>query len=280
MSPPVRRRTVPPIQHATQMLEDALSLGPEVMVIPFSGGKDSSACLQLAIEARKRHPELKLAALFWYRVPDIECIETPLQTTCDRFGLPLYKVPHDLLTGALLAGTNRAFTVETNDVPALKMVDLELAGRVRFAAHLSNISPEKLFSPDGKLAVKLSDFKVNPFKIWMVYGHRQDESLERRGMLSGFRNQTVELGVKSGGRLGFDPKFHRIYPLATWNRAGVMAYVRHHRLPLAPTFGRKNTTGLDISNPETLRYLRTHHRSDYDKIVRLFPRVAGLLDQG
>lgn len=276
----MKKFTQPPILSAAKMFDDALSLGPEVMMISASGGKDSVVCAKLADEARKRHPELQIGAVFWYSIPDIRCMEEPVEKLCERFSMPLYKVPHVGLTLGLLAATHRAFTAETNNLPALKMVDLELAGRVRFAAHLSGIPTEKLFSSDGKLAVKLSDFKINPFKIWMVYGHRQDESLERRGMLSGFRNQTVELGVKSGGRLGFDPKFHRIYPLATWNRSGVMAYVRHHRLPLAPTFGRKNQTDLDLGDPETLRYLRTHHRSDYDKIVRLFPRVAGLLDQG
>lgn len=262
------------------MFDDAIGLGPPVMICSVSGGKDAASCAKLADEARKRHPELQIGAVFWYSIPDVRCMEEPVEKLCERFSMPLYKVPHVGLTLGLLAATHRAFTAETNNLPALKMVDLELAGRVRFAAHLSGIPTEKLFSSDGKLAVKLSDFKINPFKIWMVYGHRQDESLERRGMLSGFRNQTVELGTKSGGRLGFDPKFHRIYPLATWNRAGVMAYVRHHRLPLAPTFGRNNQSELDINDPLVLRELRDRFPDDFRKVLRLFPRVAGLLDQG
>ena len=278
MSPPPRPRTVSPIQHASQMFNDALSIGPAVMLCSVSGGKDAASCAQLAVEARKRHPGLQLGAVFWYSIPGIRCMEEPVERLCERFSMPLYKVPHVGLTLGLLAATHRAFTAETNNLPALKMVDLELAGRVRFAAHLSGIAPEKLHGPDGKLAVKLKDFAVNPFKIWMVYGHRQDESLERRGMLSGFRNQTVELGVKSGGRLGFDPKFHRIYPLASWSRPGVMAYVRHHRLPLSPTFGRKNQSEPDINDPECLRELRAKYPDDYAKVLRLFPRVAGLID--
>lgn len=272
-------RTVSPIQHANSLIDDTVSLGPPVMLFGASGGKDSGVTGHLVCEARKRHPNLKVAAFYWYRVPDMECMEAPIRKLCDRLGVELFRVPHDLLTQALLAAINRDFTVETNDVPALKVVDLELACRTRFAAKLSGIAERDLFDEQGKLRIKLADLKVDPFDIWIAYGHRQDESLERRGMLSGFRKQTTELGVKSGGRLGFDPKGRRIYPMATWNRQNVLSYVGHFRLPLAPTFGRTDTTGLDPQNPETLRYLRDHYPEDYERLVALFPRAAGLVEQ-
>ena len=280
MAPPRKPpRTTSPIQHANLLIDDAVQLGPPIFLVGASGGKDSQCTLHLVCEARKRHPALQVGALYWYRVPDIDCMERPIRETCERLGVPLYRVPHDLLCGALIGAINREFTVETNEVPALKVVDLELAGKVRFAAHLSGIPEREIFDDQGKVRVSLKDFRVNPFGIWMAYGHRQNESLERKGMLSGFRNQLNEFGVKSGGRLGFDPKSRRIYPLATWDRKNALTYVRHFHLPLAESFGRGDTSGLDPNNPEVLRYLRDRYPEDFARVVRLFPRVAGLLNQ-
>lgn len=120
---------------------------------------------------------------------------------------------------------------------------------------------------------KISDLVVDPLKIWSVYGHRMVESLHRRGMLSGFR-------LLPGGRIGYNPKEMRVYPIAEWKtRQEVMAYTRNRHLPMPPKLGGGVSTGLDLS-PDCMVDLHKNHPLDYERVVGVFPLAAAQLMRG
>ena len=98
------------------------------------------------------------------------------------------------------------------------MVDVELRGRLWFAAHLSGMDPDDFVPAEGEEAKRaLSDLKVDPFKIWYVGGQRQNDSLERRAMLSQFRRQQRDHARPAGdaaGAAGAGARIGRMAPRA------------------------------------------------------------------
>jgi phosphoadenosine phosphosulfate reductase len=98
---------------------------------------------------------------------------------------------------------------------------------------------------------------------WVGLGHRATDSLERNAMLK-------RLG-------GFDAKARRVYPIWRWKPRDVYAYLRAHRIQVAPQLVRGTTDGVNLY-PETLRVLRAKFPADYRKILEVFPYAeAGIV---
>ena len=60
-------------------------------------------------------------------------------------------------------------------------------------------------------------------KIWIFYGYRKSESLERRGMMAHIDN-------------GIDWKYKKLYPIADWSAKDVLYYIKQNRLVLPPDY--------------------------------------------
>lgn len=70
-----------------------------------------------------------------------------------------------------------------------------------------------------------------------------------------------------------------IYPIKTWTKQAVMAYMRMQKIPIpAMSQGQttggtgrvKNATGIDLSDP-SIWWLHDNHPEDYKKLLRWFP---------
>jgi len=292
-----------PVAHANELLEMAAKICP-VFLIAASGGKDSNVCFHLAGELRRRMPELRIGAYFKYVVEGLECVETPILSFCRRYGdVPLFKLPSPVLIGNLRQGHFRNPSIDSLRVPDAREKDIEWMARCALACHLSGIPRDKMFNTEqvtcpqcaGKgvlqrglicgtcwrdgfltkreVAFDIDKLVVHPAAIWTVAGHRCADGLTRRGWMKGFRNQRDGHGLLLGGRIGYDIKFHNVYPIAEWSDREVYAYVRHHRLPAAAKLGRDKQSGVNIVYEESMVALARNYPRDFAKVVREFPLI-------
>lgn len=88
----------------------------ESVLVGFSGGKDSAACLDLCFKYFKN-----VKAYFMYIVPNLEFQEKTLRYYEKRYNTEILRVPHFMLSDFLRYGTYR---MPDLDVPMVKTVEL------------------------------------------------------------------------------------------------------------------------------------------------------------
>lgn len=91
---------------------------------------------------------------------------------------------------------------------------------------------------------------------WIAYGWRRNDSFSRA------------LILKANG--GLDLKTRRVFPLRSWTRKEVLAYLAERSIPLPEDLGRKDQGGLDF-HPGALEWLRKESPADYARWLRDFP---------
>lgn len=275
-----------PLQRARDRLAHCASIYP-YFLISASGGKDSNASFPLLAELRAKDPRIKIGAYHYTLMRGIQCVERPIETLCRRYQVPVHYLIHPSLPQLLYEGFCRTRTAIVGRAyqTQLNMVDVELAGRLWFACLLSKKDASDLVPAEDEEEAKLSlrDLSVDPFKVWYVGGQRQNDSLERRAMLSGFRRQQKALGedglkIPTGGQLGVNPKERRVYPLADWSSDQVLAYCRAMNLPAAADLGGKNTKGVNPSDPAAMRAMRDNYPRDFARLAERFPLAIAVAE--
>lgn len=206
-----------------QALHSLRDAGHQEIIVSFSGGKDSVAVLDLCHRVFER-----VHAFFLYVVPGLECEESILRRFEAKYGLKFLRLPSPTIANLLKSGwmVPHAFRLRRQ----LKFDDLYRAARKKTGAH------------------------------YIALGHRMDESLQRRGMIS----STTENGI--------DHKNGKVYPLAHWNAKSVYSYLRHRQIPMVDHFGAWDTTGLSFERG-TLQRLRERFPGDYEKLCDVFPML-------
>jgi 3'-phosphoadenosine 5'-phosphosulfate sulfotransferase (PAPS reductase)/FAD synthetase len=108
--------------------------------------------------------------------------------------------------------------------------------------------------------IKLPDierkFRADTEVSWIAYGWRRNDSFSRA------------LIMKKCA--GFDPASRRVFPIRTWKRIDVLAYLQANAIPLPETFGRKDQGGLDF-HPQALETLRRRFPGDWERWKADFP---------
>jgi 3'-phosphoadenosine 5'-phosphosulfate sulfotransferase (PAPS reductase)/FAD synthetase len=141
---------------------------------------------------------------------------------------------------------------------------------VRMYPHfdLSRCYRNAVLQPHWKLdqtsVVKMADidnhFREQANVSWIAYGWRRNDSFSRAMIMK--QNS------------GFDPGARRLFPLRSWRRQDVFAYLTARHIPLPPGLGRKDQGGLDF-HPGALAELRDKYPEDWAKWLADFP-FAGL----
>lgn len=79
---------------------DKLRSTSEAVIVGYSGGKDSLACLALALQKFKR-----VVAFNMEFIPDLECVQDDMRVASDLWGIEIRKYTHWLLPQCLKQGT-------------------------------------------------------------------------------------------------------------------------------------------------------------------------------
>lgn len=93
---------------------------------------------------------------------------------------------------------------------------------------------------------------------WIAAGERIADSIVRRAM------------IKRSGCI--DEKRGRFYPVANFNKAEVMAYIKHHKLKPAPETAVIGHSFRSLM-PKDSYMLRKYYPKDFEKIKRWFPFI-------
>jgi phosphoadenosine phosphosulfate reductase len=99
-------------------------------------------------------------------------------------------------------------------------------------------------------------FREDANVSWIAYGWRRNDSFSRA------------LIMKSCA--GYDPRARRLFPLRSWRRQDVYAYLDERGIPRPPTLGRKEQGGLDF-HTEALAALRDERPDDWARWTTDFP---------
>lgn len=108
--------------------------------------------------------------------------------------------------------------------------------------------------------VKMPDieaaFRRDAHVTWIAYGWRRNDSLSRALIMRRCA--------------GYDPASLRVFPIRSWRRPEVYAYLEEQKIPRPDGLGRKDQGGLDF-HPEALRTLRDAHPEDWARWRQDFP---------
>lgn len=94
---------------------------------------------------------------------------------------------------------------------------------------------------------------------WVAYGYRMDESLARRALLKPHLD-------------GIHYAQKTVYPLRQFNHALVLAYVKRHRIPLAPEYAY-GFRDISIFDGDSARWLRDTYPDDFERACAWDPNL-------
>lgn len=103
---------------------------------------------------------------------------------------------------------------------------------------------------------------------WVVYGFKQNDSLNRRLMLRNYDKEITNEETK------------KIYPLSKWSNKQVLQYIEKQRLIKPLQYGNTGNTrsqGTDVTDISFLLWCRRNDPSDLKKIFAEFPDAERIL---
>lgn len=214
--------SIPATLRLLEGIRDGVGSNPvSTCIVAYSGGKDSWACLELAVRVFGKG---NVHVYNLYIVPELECELRELRKAERRYGVTIRRLPHPGIQTALSTG-------HLQPLPTAFRRKLHHADIYEIVRDLTK-----------------SD--------WLIFGHRMDESLQRRGMIKASR------GVMTGLR--------KAYPLWNWKAADVFHFLKAAKIPAPEQYTEDDTTGMTLG-ANSLLYLKANYPDDYRKVIRMFP---------
>lgn len=218
------------MEKATSIIKDVAAKTDRAILFHSASGKDSIALLDLL------HPHFKeIVCAFMYTVKDLEHINRYIAWACRTYPkarfvqLPHYGIYSYIRAGFLGCEKNekqRKYTLE----------------------HLTDIVRERTGIE------------------WAFYGFKQSDSMNRRLMLRGYRDEAI------------NDKTHKAYPLSSYKNGDVLHYIEEHNLIRPESYGgEKQSAGTDITDIYYLLYLRNNFPHDLEKVFNSFPMAERIL---
>lgn len=129
----------------------------------------------------------------------------------------------------------------------------------RYGIHIDiHLWPDKYNSTQGAFVAEYME--KNGCSL-CLFGYRMDESLQRRGMLKALSN-------------GIDTERRWAYPLRSFTKPKVRAYVKAHRVPLSPEYNFGLKRDLNDFRSMNAVYLReVIGEEDYQCAIRQDPNI-------
>lgn len=165
-------------------------------------------------------------------------------------GYYLYRVPKLRVVEEWRAFVRKRWNVEVRPYPHFDLSRIYRHSVLR-PAHRGHDQTPRINMADVEMKFR-SDANVD----WIAYGWRRNDSFSRA------------LIMKKCA--GLDEKGRRIFPIRSWTRAEVYAYLDAQKIPRPDSLGRKEQAGLDF-HPSALAFLRDNYPDDWKKWLEVFP---------
>jgi sulfate adenylyltransferase subunit 2 len=95
---------------------------------------------------------------------------------------------------------------------------------------------------------------------WICLGFKQSDSMNRRLMLRGYRDEAI------------NDKSNKLYPLSSYKNSDVLAYIEEKGLIKPERYGKRGqSSGTDIIDIDYLLYLKANYPDDLRKVFKEFP---------
>jgi sulfate adenylyltransferase subunit 2 len=94
---------------------------------------------------------------------------------------------------------------------------------------------------------------------WVVFGMKQNDSLNRRLQLQKYENQAICRKTK------------KVYPLSIFTNQQVLSLIKKNSLPLPVKYNNDRSSGDDISDPDYLSWLYNNYPADLERCFEQFP---------
>lgn len=219
-------------ESALGILQSIQDAGAESVGVSFSGGKDSLIVLDLACRV---FGSANVHAFYLYFIRHLECVEPRLAAAERRWGITVTQLPNPAIADALHWGD---FSHQ----------------RFNFRRQLTDDAIQRAF-------------RHRTGCRWLLFGHRADESLQRRGMISSASDPDC---------LGRSTHLGKAWPIHNWTGRTCFAYLRNHDIPLPPDFGGGDTSDLSLTS-SCMLWLHQNYPADYERFCRQFPMAESLL---
>lgn len=216
-----------PYQHTATLIKYLREQSPEVILF-YSGGKDSVVLLDLL----SPHFD-KIHCVFMEFIQGFDHLK-PYQNWVKRYpNATLTLLPH-WMTSYYMRHNYYSFPRPNKAVKTFKQADVEEKARQLTGCN------------------------------WIVFGHKQADSLNRRLMLKGYTFDAINEPGK------------KIYPLSMWSKKQVVNYIELKKLIRPVEYSKKNSNGLDLTI-EVILWLQKNNPGDLEKLFSVFPLAKSIL---
>ncbi len=100
---------------------------------------------------------------------------------------------------------------------------------------------------------------------WAFYGFKKSDSMNRRLMLSGYRDEAINYDTK------------KCYPLSNYKNKDVLKFIDDNDLVKPESYGGGQSSGVNITAIDYLLFLREKYPNDLKKVIANFPHVERIL---
>lgn len=161
----------------------------------------------------------------------------------------MYQVPDLSFQEATIRYAEKRYGITIERIPHFELSEFMAAGAMRkedYSVPIININ-------DCYRYIRL----IND-AWWIAAGERIADSIIRRAM------------IKRSGCV--DEKRGRFYPVANFNKAEILAYIKHHKLKPAPETAVIGHSFRSLM-PKDAYMIKAHYPQDFEKIKRWFPFI-------
>lgn len=218
------------MRKAKEIISFVETQASRVLLFHSGSGKDSIALLDMLAP---RFSEV--VCVYMYVVKDLEHIDRYIRWSMRKYrNVRFIQIPHYALFSYIKTG---------------------------YLGHVCN-PKQRLYDLDELTARVRKQTGIE----WAFYGFKQSDSLNRRLMLRGYRDEAI------------NPATKKAYPLSSYRNGDVLRYIEENGLMTPEKYGtNKQSSGCDVSDLEYLLYLKANYPDDLEKVFASFPMSERIL---
>lgn len=163
-----------------------------------------------------------------------------------------------------LSHINRYINYATKKYPNIKFIQVPHFATVSYY-NCGYLGCEKRNLKQQSMASLTDAVRAHTGIEWAIFGFKQSDSMNRRLML-----RTYE-------KYGMNRQTRKAYPLTNYKNKDVLEYIARNNLVAPESYGKGQSCGTDISDPDYLSWLKVNFPEDLKKIYAQFPHAERIL---